>query len=262
LVNPKLHSEGMKAEQGKGVLFVVATPLGNLKDITLRALEVLGTADLVAAEDTRRTLKLLSAYDLHPSLTSFHENNKSKKIPYLLGQLQQGARICLVTDGGTPGISDPGKELVRECHDSRIAVTAIPGPSAVTAALSVSGFAGEAFVFLGFLPRRRIRRRRILEKAAAEEKTLILFEAPHRLISLLGEIREIMGDRRVLVAREMTKLHEELLRGSLSDLMEELGRHPRKGEVTLLVAGEESKGNIRRAEEGEAENPHGKEFSD
>jgi len=251
----------MKAEREKGCLFVVATPLGNLKDITLRALEVLGAADLIAAEDTRRTLKLLSAYDLHRPLTSFHENNKLKKIPYLMERLGKGSQICLVTDGGTPAISDPGKELVLECRSSQIPVIPIPGPSAITAALSISGFPGEAFIFLGFLPRRKIRRQRILEKAAGEEKTVILFEAPHRLGPLLQEIRDSLGNRQVLLAREMTKMHEEILQGSLEEVIDELGRNPRKGEMTLLVAGAELNRNILKGERGEITRPLWKEIS-
>jgi 16S rRNA (cytidine1402-2'-O)-methyltransferase len=225
----------MATERGR--LFILATPLGNLKDISLRALEVLKESDLIAAEDTRRTLKLLSASGFHVPLTSFHENNKHKKISRLLARLEQGQNVTLVTDGGTPGISDPGRELVLAARQAGIPVVPIPGPSALTCALSVSGFSGEAFVFLGFLPRRRSRRKKILLEMAGQERTIILYEAPHRILSLLKEARETLGNRPAILAREMTKLYEEILSDNLEGLIQELTQTPRKGEFTLVLEG-------------------------
>lgn len=228
--------------QKKGTLFVMATPLGNLKDITLRALEVMKTADGIAAEDTRRTQKLLSAYDLHVPLVSFNEHNKRQRLPYLLSLLEQGRRICLVTDGGTPGISDPGRELVEEARKSGIPVVPLPGPSALTCALSVSGLPGEAFLFLGFLPRRKSRRKRILLEAGRQARTVILFEAPHRILALLEEMREVLGERKAVLARELTKVHEEIVEGPLSALIEGLKRQGPRGEFTVLLAPEKGAG--------------------
>jgi 16S rRNA (cytidine1402-2'-O)-methyltransferase len=219
-----------------GALFIVATPLGNLKDITLRALEVLKESDLIAAEDTRRTHKLLSAYDLHIPLTSYHENNKIKKIPSLIERMKQGQRISLVTDGGTPGISDPGSELVREARREMIPVIPIPGPSALTCAISASGLPGDSFVFLGFLPRRKSRRKRILEEVKDQTRTIVLYEAPHRIAELLREIQNVLGEREMVMARELTKVYEEILCGPISQLIEQISERKPKGEFCLLLS--------------------------
>jgi 16S rRNA (cytidine1402-2'-O)-methyltransferase len=219
----------------KGVLYVVATPLGNLKDITLRALEVLKDSDLIAAEDTRRTQGLLSAYDLHCPLISFNENNKYRKIPYLIERLNQGQKISLVTDGGTPGISDPGRELVRETRQARIQVVPIPGPSALICALSASGLPGDSFIFLGFLPRRKSRRKRILQEIKEQKRTVIFYEAPHRIKDLLEEIQAVLGEREVVLTRELTKIHEEIISGQVSELLRQLADREPKGEYTLLL---------------------------
>jgi 16S rRNA (cytidine1402-2'-O)-methyltransferase len=219
-----------------GTLHIVATPLGNLKDITLRALEVLKESDLIAAEDTRRTHKLLSAYDLHTPLTSYHENNKVKKIPHLIERLQQGQQISLVTDGGTPGISDPGCELVREARQAGIPVVPIPGPSALICALSASGLAGDSFVFLGFLPRRKGRRKKILQEMKEQTRTVIFYEAPHRIKDLLVEIQTILGERVAVLARELTKVYEEILSGTISELIDQLSNREPKGEYCLLLS--------------------------
>jgi 16S rRNA (cytidine1402-2'-O)-methyltransferase len=231
----------IRAANESGTLYVVATPLGNLKDITLRALESLKNSDLIAAEDTRRTQKLLSAYDLHVPLTSYHEHNKQAKSRVLIERLLRGEKVALVTDGGTPGISDPGQELVRQARDSGIAVVPIPGPSAVTCALSVSGMEGGAFVFLGFLPRRKSRRRRILEETAAQGRTVVLYESPYRIKKLLTEIRELLGDHEIFLTRELTKLHEELLSGTVSQVLQSLGDKEVLGEITLVLAPSEGK---------------------
>jgi len=219
-----------------GTLYVVATPLGNLKDITLRALEALKNSDLIAAEDTRRTQKLLSAYDLHVRLTSYHEHNKQAKSRILIERLLRGEKVALVTDGGTPGISDPGQELVQQARESGIPVVPIPGPSAVTCALSVSGMEGGAFIFLGFLPRRKSRRRRILEEMAAQGRTAVLYESPYRIKKLLSEIRDHLGDIDVFLTRELTKIHEELLSGTVSQVLQGLGDKEVLGEITLILA--------------------------
>lgn len=220
----------------KGTLYVVATPLGNLKDITLRALEVLKDSDLIAAEDTRRTQKLLSAYDLHGPLISFNEDNQYRKIPSLIDRLKQGQRISLVTDGGTPGISDPGRELVREARLARIAVVPIPGPSALVCALSASGLPGDSFIFLGFLPRRKSRRKRILEEMKEQKRTIILYEAPHRIGDLLKEIQTVLGEREVTLTRELTKIHEEIISGPVSEHLQRLADREPRGEYTVLLS--------------------------
>jgi len=220
----------------KGTLYVVATPLGNLKDITLRALEVLKGSDLIAAEDTRRTQKLLSAYDLHVPLISFNENNKYRKIPYLLERLEKGQQISLVTDGGTPGVSDPGRELVQEAGHSRIPVVPIPGPSALTCALSASGLPGDSFVFLGFLPRRKGRRIKILQEMKEQKRTVIFYEAPHRIKNLLEEIQFVLGEREVVLARELTKVYEEIISGPVNLLIGQMSDREPKGEYTLLLS--------------------------
>jgi 16S rRNA (cytidine1402-2'-O)-methyltransferase len=230
-----------RAVNESGTLYVVATPLGNLKDITLRALEVLKSSDLIAAEDTRRTQKLLAAYDLHVPLTSYHEHNKQAKSRLLIDRLLRGEKVGLVTDGGTPGISDPGRELVQQAREAGIQVVPIPGPSAVTCALSVSGMEGGAFVFLGFLPRRRSRRRRILEETATQGRTVVLYESPYRIKKLLSEIKELLGDVEVFLTRELTKIHEELLSGTVSQVLQGLGEREVLGEITLILAPSEGK---------------------
>jgi 16S rRNA (cytidine1402-2'-O)-methyltransferase len=220
----------------KGTLYVVATPLGNLKDITLRALEVLRESDLIAAEDTRRTQKLLAAYDLHTPLTSYNENNKHRKTRSLIERLQNGQTISLVTDGGTPGISDPGAELVREAREALLAVVPVPGPSALACALSVSGLPGDSFVFLGFLPRRKSRRQRVLQEITDQRRTVIMYEAPHRIVDLLSEILAVLGNREGVLTRELTKVYEEILTGSMETLINQVGEREPRGEYCLLLA--------------------------
>jgi len=224
------------ASKEKGTLFVVATPLGNLKDISVRALEVLKESDLIAAEDTRRTQKLLAAYDIHTPLTSYHENNKFRKTPFLMRQLQEGRTLSLVTDGGTPGISDPGSALVKEARDASVTVIPVPGPSALTCALSASGLPGDSFIFLGFLPRRKSRRHKIIEELKDQKRTLIFYEAPHRIADLLSEIKGVLGNREGVLTRELTKIHEEILTGTLEDLIKEVTDRGPKGEYCFLLA--------------------------
>lgn len=216
-----------------GTLYVVATPIGNLEDITLRALRVLGEVTLVAAEDTRRTGNLLRHYKITTPTTSLHEHNERRKVPQLLGRLAAGADIALVTDAGTPTISDPGAHLVAEAHKKSLPVHVVPGPSAVMTALASSGLQADSFVFVGFPPSKTRERRRWLTALADEERLLVLFEAPHRIVATLTEALEAMGDRQIVLARELTKLHEEVVRGTISDVLPKLASA--RGEYTLLI---------------------------
>ena len=221
-----------------GVLYIVATPIGNLEDITLRALRILHEVDLIAAEDTRHTRKLLSAHDIHRPLISYHEHNKRTQGPRLIRELMTGKSVALVTDAGTPGISDPGIDLVRLAVSQDIQVSPIPGPSAVTTALTVAGLPIQPFLFLGYPPNRPAARRTFFTRYAQAEETLILFESPRRLGGCLKDMRKIWGNRTVAVTRELTKIHEEVFRGSLEEAMERWPGEAR-GEITLLVAGAE-----------------------
>ena len=215
-------------------LHIVATPIGNLEDITLRALRVLREVGIIAAEDTRVTRKLLSHYDIHTPLTAFNEHNQSARIPELLKTLQD-TDIALVSDAGMPGVNDPGQALVQAASKAGIATAIIPGPSAVTSAVALSGIVDESFLYLGFLPRKKGERAKSLESLASETRPVVAFESPHRLRRSLKDILEILGDRRIAVCREMTKLHEEVFRGSVSDAIEYF-EQPR-GEFTLVVEG-------------------------
>ena len=217
-----------------GVLYVVATPIGNLEDITLRALRVLGEVGLIAAEDTRTTRKLLNHYGIKTSLTSYHEHNRQTKIPFLVEALET-MDVALVSEAGVPGISDPGRELVLEAVRAGALIRPLPGASALTAALAVSGLPVEGSLFLGFLPRRKGERRKLLDSMASLSYTLVAFEAPHRIRSCLADALEVLGDRRVVVCRELTKLYEEIFRGTIS---EALGHFQQpKGEFCLVVEG-------------------------
>ena len=217
-----------------GALYVVATPIGNLEDVTLRALRVLREASLIAAEDTRTTRKLLTRYDIHTPVTSFHDANAARKLPALLAALRDGA-VALVSDAGMPLVSDPGYQLVSAATAAGVPVVAVPGPSAVTAALVVSGLPADRFLFLGFLPRKAGERRSALQALAREQHTLVAFEAPHRLRQTLVDLLAALGDRRIAVCRELTKLHEEVFRGSVQEALAHF-TEPR-GEFTLVVEG-------------------------
>lgn len=219
-----------------GTLYLVATPIGNLEDISNRALRILGRVSLIAAEDTRQTRKLLSHYDIHTPLTSYHEHNKLVKLDSILSALAQGD-IALVSDAGTPALNDPGYELVQAALHSGFAVSPIPGPSAPLAALVVSGLPTEAFLYLGYLPRKAAERRQGLAKVAALPYTLIFLEAPHRLLPALEDLQITLGDRTAAVARELTKLHEEVFRGKLSAAHAYFTNNPPRGEITLVVEG-------------------------
>jgi 16S rRNA (cytidine1402-2'-O)-methyltransferase len=221
-------------------LYLVATPIGNIEDISLRALRILEEVKLIAAEDTRRTRHLLTAYKIKTPLTSYYEHNKIKKLPYLLERLER-EDIALVSEAGMPGISDPGYELVQAAIEQDIPILAVPGPSVLPTALAVSGLPTDQFIYLGFLPRKKAERKRLIESVAAEPRTIIAFEAPHRLQESLGDIQEALGDRRLAVCRELTKLHEEVFRGTVSDAITHFTK-PR-GEFTLVINGYGGKRN-------------------
>jgi 16S rRNA (cytidine1402-2'-O)-methyltransferase len=220
-----------------GTLYIVATPIGNLEDITLRAIRVLKEADVIAAEDTRHTQKLLSRYDIHTPLTSYHDHNKEEKGPVLVARLLEGRDVALVSDAGTPGISDPGYFLISLAVDQKVRVVPIPGATAAIAALSVSGLPTDSFVFEGFLPSRQTARRRRLEALKAEKRTLVFYEAPHRIINTLEDMAGILGERKAVVTRELTKVHEETIRGSLAEILEKLNKTSSRGEFTITVHG-------------------------
>lgn len=215
-------------------LYIVATPIGNLEDITLRAIRVLREVGLIAAEDTRVTRKLLERYDIHTPLTSYHEHNKAARLPALLEALAE-KDVALVSDAGMPGINDPGAELVAAAAEHGFPVVPVPGPSALTTAIAVSGLPIEQFLYLGFLPRKPGERRRLLESLASERRALVAFETPHRLAESLGDALDILGDRRIAVCRELTKLHEEVFRGTISGALAHF-QQPR-GEFTLVTEG-------------------------
>ncbi|MBI4773565.1 MAG: 16S rRNA (cytidine(1402)-2'-O)-methyltransferase [Deltaproteobacteria bacterium] len=218
-------------------LYVVATPIGNLEDITFRAIHVLKSVDFIAAEDTRRTRKLLSHYRINNRLVAYHSHNRLTSGPRILKRLQDGACAALTTDGGTPLISDPGLELIGGALASGIEVVPIPGPSAVTTALSAAGFPATPHLFLGFLPAKRGNRMRQLKDLEWSTHTIIAFEAPHRIHQTLRDLEEVFGQRRMVLAREMTKVHETFLRGSAAEISRSLGDGKVQGEITLLIEG-------------------------
>ncbi len=220
-----------------GVLYCVATPIGNLEDITLRALRILKEVDRIAAEDTRHTLRLLNHYKLKKPLISYHSHNKSGRAPLLVQLLSQGEKIALVSNAGTPGVSDPGQHLVRLVCLAGIPVVPIPGPSAVTTAFGISGLSGGGFLFYGWLSPKKGRRRNELARLKDEKKAVIFYEAPHRLASTLKDIEEVMGNRFLVIARELTKKYEEIMRGEICTLAEQVSARNLKGEFTLVLEG-------------------------
>ena len=218
-------------------LYIVGTPIGNLEDLTPRAARVLGEVSLVAAEDTRVSRRLLSHLGIRPRTTSFHQHNWRDKLDGVLAELARGD-VALVTDAGMPGISDPGSELVAAAAQGGFKVEVVPGPSAVTSALAISGFPGDGFLFVGFLPRRKTERRAVLRDASSSAVSLVLFEAPHRLRATLADLDAVLGDRPLAVCRELTKLHEEVFRGTAAQALDHFSS-PR-GEVVVVVQGRES----------------------
>ncbi|MFC1859393.1 16S rRNA (cytidine(1402)-2'-O)-methyltransferase [Thermodesulfobacteriota bacterium] len=223
-----------------GTLYVVATPIGNMDDITLRALRILEKVDRIAAEDTRHTGKLLAHHQIKKRLISYHEHNEEERTAELVQRLKAGESIALVSDAGTPSVSDPGYRLIYEAIAGNIAVIPIPGVSAAITALSVSGLPTDSFTFIGFPPKKRGKRRERLERLSRENRTLVFYESPKRILAFMDEIATIMGDRFAVLGREMTKTYEEIIRGSLSEIRDRLQERPSlKGECTLLVAGPE-----------------------
>jgi 16S rRNA (cytidine1402-2'-O)-methyltransferase len=220
-----------------GTLYIVATPIGNLEDITLRALRVLKEVDLIAAEDTRHAKKLLARYGIATRLISYYDQIESAKASLLVKQLGDGKNIALVSDAGTPTLSDPGFRLVREALRAGVSVVPVPGPSAVLAVLSASGLATDRFVFEGFLPGKARERRERLQRLREEERTLVFYEAPHRVRRTLADMLELFGDREAVLGREVTKVYEEFVRGRISGVIQALDREEPRGEITLVVGG-------------------------
>ena len=220
-----------------GILYIVATPIGNLEDVTLRALRVLKEVDVIAAEDTRHTQILLNHHGIRTPLTSYHEHNERTKAQELVARLEQGQDIALVSDAGTPAISDPGFRLVVAAIHAGVRIIPIPGASALTAILSASGLATDRFIFEGFLPAKKKQRRERLQTLRDETRTLVFYEAPHRLRDALDDVHELLGNRETVLAREVSKVHEEFLRGPLSELICMLERQEIRGEVTLIISG-------------------------
>jgi 16S rRNA (cytidine1402-2'-O)-methyltransferase len=233
----------------KGKLYLCGTPIGNLEDITLRALNVLKQVDLVAAEDTRHTLKLLTHYGIQKNLISYHEHNRKQRGEELLKLIEAGQNIALVSDAGMPGISDPGTDLVRSAIERSIEVVPIPGPTAFVTGLVVSGFFTDSFIFLGFVPRVKKQRRQFWDSLRNEQRTTVFYESPHRLVTTLKEAeRELGGERAVVVARELTKLFEEIKRGSLSEVRECFEQKVVKGEITVVLNGVSSEEELKDKE--------------
>jgi 16S rRNA (cytidine1402-2'-O)-methyltransferase len=225
----------------KGTLFIVSTPIGNMEDITLRALRVLKEVDLIAAEDTRRTGLLLRRFEIQTPLTSYFEGNELKKREFILSKLKEGKYIALVSDAGTPGISDPGFRLIQLAIESQIPIVPVPGPSAAITALSVSGLPTDAFLFKGFLPHKSKKRKDLLRQLEEVRETLIFYESPHRISETLKDIFEILGDREIVLTRELTKVYEEIIRGKVSEILNQVGDRTLKGEITLVISGKTRK---------------------
>lgn len=220
-----------------GTLYVCGTPIGNLEDITMRVLRILQEVDMIAAEDTRHSVKLLNYYDIKTPLTSYHEHNKGAKGPRLIEQLQKGKNIALVSDAGMPGISDPGEDLIKLCYENDVPVTIVPGPTAVITALVLSGLSARSYAFEGFLPSGKKQRKEVLERLKKEVRTVVLYEAPHHLISTLEEIHEAVGNRQIAVVRELTKKHETVNRGLLDDIIRYFKDNEPKGEFVIVLEG-------------------------
>lgn len=235
-----------------GTLYIVATPIGNLEDITLRALRILKEVDTVACEDTRHCRILLDHYGITKRLVSFFEHNENRRIPELMGRLEQGESVAVVSDAGTPTISDPAFKLVREAATRGVTVVTVPGANAAIAALAVSGLPTDAFVFEGFLPQKK-GRQSAWKKLREEDRTIIFYESPHRVVKLLEEIAECLGDRPVVVARELTKKFEEVLRGSASELIRHFRSKDPKGEFVVLVGGRHYAEKLAAREAGKNE---------
>jgi len=218
----------------KGRLYIIATPIGNLKDFTFRAIDILQEVDYIFAEDTRTSIKLMKHYNITTSLDSYHEHNNTQKIPKIIKLLNEGKNIGLISDAGTPTISDPGYKLIRACINEEIDIIPIPGASAVTAALSASGLPSDSFFFFGFLPQKKGRKKKI-SFLKSLENTIIIFESPHRLLKTLRELHDELGERPIIVARELTKLYEEIIRGNFNSVIEFFESKKVKGEIVIII---------------------------
>lgn len=238
-----LDSNSLKPDssEGRGILYVVSTPIGNLEDITLRALRILKEVNIIAAESVDHTKILCRRHGITTRITAYNQHNRKKKAPKLVRQLKSGQNVAVVTDAGTPGISDPGVYLVNQAAKEDILITPIPGPSAVLAALSVSGMPTEQFLFLGFLPNKSGKRNKVLAGLTSEPRTMVFFEAPHRIRSMLHDLKNVLGDRQMVMLREITKIFEEVKRGRVSTVLEYLIPERTRGEFTLVVEGKEEK---------------------
>ncbi|MFU8819574.1 MAG: 16S rRNA (cytidine(1402)-2'-O)-methyltransferase [Desulfurivibrio sp.] len=247
---------GTSGKKGAGTLYVVATPIGNLEDITLRALRILKEVDLIAAEDTRHTRKLLNHFQINTPCRSYYREREAQRTEELLTRLAAGASVALVSDAGTPGIADPGALLVNRAREAGFTVVPIPGPSALTTLLSVAGQTEAAHLFLGFLPARAAQRRRLLQSLRSEARPLIFYESPRRLLKSMADCLAVLGERRALVGRELTKIHEEFQAGDLAALLAELGRRPSlKGEFVVLLAGhDQTESRPACGEDGQRDN--------
>ena len=227
----------------KGKLYIVATPIGNLEDITLRALNILKNIDLIAAEDTRQTLKLLNHYEISKPLISYHRHNEDVKSEILIEKLNEGQDIALVSDGGTPGICDPGEVVIKKAIEEGITVVPIPGACAMINALIASGISTSEFIFLGFLPLNKKNRKQKLEEIKNSNKTIILYEAPHKMKNTLEDLKDIIGDRRITLARELTKIHEEFIRDNINNILDKIDSL--KGEMILIIEGKNIEYNLQ-----------------
>lgn len=234
MVNSHLNS-------GKGTLYIVSTPIGNMEDITLRALRILKEVDLIAAEDTRRTGLLLKHFGIQASLTSYFEGNELRKREFILAKLKEGEKVALVSDAGTPGVSDPGFRLIQLAIENQLPIVPVPGSSAVITALSVSGLPTDAFLFKGFLPHKAKKRKDLLKKLEQVRETLVFYESPHRISETLRDILEILGDREAVLTRELTKVYEEIIRGKASQILNQVAGRTLKGEMTLVISGKTRK---------------------
>jgi 16S rRNA (cytidine1402-2'-O)-methyltransferase len=225
------------AEYNRGILYMVATPIGNMEDMTLRALKVLKSVDLIASENVNHSKKLCNYYGISTRIISYNQHNHRIRGPEIIKKILSGMNVAYITNAGTPGVSDPGSRLVNLAMESGIKVSPIPGASALTCAISISGFRSDGFVFSGFLPTKKGKRRRELEDFREEKRTIVIFESPHRIDNTLKDILEILGDRIIVIARELTKTHEEIKKGPISQLIKEISPDKKRGEFTILIQG-------------------------
>ncbi len=252
-MNGTLDNDQVKSKNDWGKLYLCATPIGNMEDITLRVLKALENVDYIAAEDTRRTRKILAKYNIKNRLVSYHQHNQAEKGKEIIESIKRGDTVAVTSDAGTPGISDPGAELAAEAIREGIVVEALPGAAAFLIALLVSGLPTERFVFEGFLPRKKAKRIDVLKELKMQNRTIIFYEAPHRIEKMLSEVKEYLGDRRVAVCRELTKKFEDIERGSISEIMERMKFQPPRGEYTIVIEGTAPCGDVEDWEESDSE---------